>query len=246
MTGLNEVAPQILERAILALENDPLQPRGGNLFLFNHLVEPRIDAAGVDRVLTFVVTSRGVAAGKMATMGLPRHMAGVDAAGSLVFADWAAEWSLPIDATHDVALMPFAGLRSHAERKGWKWSTAEVTDGMLARAGDRFSLTELAAYGYEPAYPDHLVGHSRPELRPVKLSEEQDGSLTFEGAPAWLSGAPVLAVDRMSKGESRFLVMGMVGSADDVDKGPGARLPFTPGWIIRSAAAEIYQRLVQS
>jgi hypothetical protein len=110
--------------------------------------------------------------------------------------------------------------------------------------GDKkLALVEVAAYGYRPEWPDHQVSHQRPQIQTVGLVRNGDGSLSVNGAPPTLSGAPVLGLDRISDGQVRFLVIGMVGSVHASADRELQVLPFTPSSIIRAAAAERFRRL---
>jgi len=114
---LEQVAPQLLERALLRLRPDDGHRDGGTLFLFNHLIERAAD--GGDLVLTFLVTSRHAANGPLGRIALSRHM--VDdpegASDELVVRDWAGVWSPRSDERPDVVVWPFFGLEEHAQRR---------------------------------------------------------------------------------------------------------------------------------
>jgi len=246
---LNSEAPRLLERAVLGLEGSALLPGGGTLFLFNHLLQAASTPDDPDLVFEFLVTSRSVASGELATIGLGRHMVSEAPSSSMIFRPWSESWMLPSNPADDLAMMPFAGLRSHAAAKGWRWNTQEVTDGMLLKVGETIhvSATEpAAAYGYERSQPEQLLANKRPELRRVRLTPEPNGSVSVSGVSPAFSGAPVLALSSVGSNQLRFVVVGMVGSvATGAPSESSSTLPLTGAWTIRRAAAEIHARLTQ-
>lgn len=95
-----------------------------------------------------------------------------------------------------VAVMPTAGLHAHAVRKGWRWTTDEVTDDVAAREAD------TAVIGTRPV-PAFVLGHGvldsaePPGQRPqtvlsASVSRCRHGILRLTGdVPDGLKGAPV-------------------------------------------------------
>jgi len=71
MEILQQKAPRLLGRAILPVAK--IGQTGGTVFLFNYLVEQGRAGQG-KKFVTFLVTTRGVASGPAATLGLVRHM----------------------------------------------------------------------------------------------------------------------------------------------------------------------------
>ena len=232
-----------LEQAILALEPDEGHPHGGTMFLFNHLLPPTGTGEPVDRVVTFLVTSAEAASGGLGRLTMARHMVDApDAAEVLLFRDWSDQWLRPTDPNADVAVLPFAHLDNHAARKGWNWTTQEVTDGMLLKPADRVAVLpgELAVYGYEPSQLGSAA--QRPSVRPVGIESLPNGSVGVVGAPASFTGAPVIALAELPDGYARFVVAGLVGSSTHAD--PAAPRPLVPASLIRTAAAQVADRLL--
>jgi hypothetical protein len=238
MEILRQEAPRLLGRAILPVAK--IGQTGGTVFLFNYLVEQGRAGQG-DRVATFLVTTRSVASGLVATLGLVRHMISPPghASDELAFPRWSGQWLRPADDRIDVALLPFAHLEEHARRKGWTWDTQQVTDGMLPKPGEQLSILidEVAAYGYEPQLATGLADW-KPVLRPVSLQHMPGGAVGANGAQAVLPGAPVVAL-APRPGGYRFVVAGMTGTPAASDD--GTPQPFIPGAEIRAAAREIFE-----
>ncbi|MBT2418631.1 hypothetical protein J7F01_12275 [Streptomyces sp. ISL-22] len=111
-------------------------------------------------------------------------------AGKLLMTDFADGW------THldnvGVAVQPAAGLHAYARRKGWTWTTDEITDGIAARAQD------IARIGGDPmrAYVlGHDVGEGGERSQMVAvgaLARATDESVRWGGElPEGCVGAPV-------------------------------------------------------
>ncbi|MDI5961932.1 hypothetical protein POF50_014445 [Streptomyces sp. SL13] len=110
-----------------------------------------------------------------------------------------------------LAVMPTTGLHAHAERRGWRWTTDPVDDGLAAAVGD------LAALDGRPA-PAYAVGHpvpprpgdgSGPAVVAGHVYRRNDNTLGWQGAiPDGLAGAPVLAVPPGPDGTADPLCIG--------------------------------------
>jgi hypothetical protein len=136
--------------------------------------------------------------------------------------------------------MPFSGLRSHAERKGWRWNTQEVTVGMMLKVGEKLDVYrgELIAFGYG-------AQGDGPRVQPLRL-EQGPAGIKVVGATAASSGSPVIAlsaVDPAAK-QLRFVLVGMVGSVPPDAQGDGeTTLGLTLAPTIFAGATEVYDRL---
>jgi hypothetical protein len=92
-----------------------------------------------------------------------------------------------------LAVMPTEALHAHADRRGWRWTTDPVDDGLAAAGPD---LADLAG----PPVPAFAVGHpapagpnAGPAVVPGTLHRCNDNSVRWTGpAPDGLAGAPVL------------------------------------------------------
>lgn len=236
MEILPDEVPARLGRSLLAV--DLGDGHGANAFLFNHLVE-KGPPDGMDSVLTFLVTTRAVASRPTASVVLARHMIKPIGAAMdlLAFPRWPTMWKHAANDTPAIAMMPFLHLEEHGRSKGWSWDTQEVTDGMLLAPGAPLEVRtdEFAAYGYEADVgPDR-----RPALHSVGLAPRPDGSAGIVGAAALLPGALVIGLAPVGDGNLRFVVAGVIGSAEAGDL-PSTPRPMVAGSEIRRVAQEIF------
>jgi hypothetical protein len=242
MTSVAEEAPRYLSRAVFPVRMGAavLTSKSGTAFLFNHLIPGQSTTEGPEKVLEFLVTSRSVAAGRFAAIGLRRHLVHGSASDEILFSEWSDLWSHPSDPAEDVAFMPFSGLRSHAERKGWSWNTQEATVGMMLKVGEKLDVYrgELIAFGYEA----HGDG---PRAQPLRLEQGPTG-ITVAGATAASSGSPVIALSAVNPAATqlRFVLVGMVGSVPpDAQSDGETPLGLTLAPTILAGAADVYDRI---
>ncbi len=119
-----------------------------------------------------------------------------------------------------VAVMPTTDLHIHAERKGWSWSTDEVTSGLAAQPDD------IALIGTEPL-PAYVLGHEvdeepggrhadRPQvLLPGMVSRQDAEPVRWTGPfPQGLAGAPVFTVLPMEDGRAKLVCLGLALPGD--------------------------------
>lgn len=98
-------------------------------------------------VRQYLVTAGGPAGVELAEFTLrPDLCAPEMSAEKLMMIDFAEEWTHLGDL--GVAVMPTTGLHAHSARKGWSWTTDEITDGIAATEEDIADLGEapIAAY----------------------------------------------------------------------------------------------------
>lgn len=139
-------------------------------------------------------------------------------ADELVLPSFSRKWTPLGDL--GVAVMPTVDLHIHAERKGWSWSTEEVTSGLAAVPED------VAMVGTEPL-PAYLLGHEvveepgsrhaeRPQvLLPGTVSREDADPVRWTGPfPAGLAGAPVFTVLPMDDGQVKLVCLGLALPGD--------------------------------
>lgn len=121
-----------------------------------------------------------------------------------------------------VAVMPTVELHTHAERRGWSWTTDEITAGLAADA------QEIAAIGAEPV-PAYALGHGadsgadgdgevvawdirRPAVVAGTVVRDADGVVRWGGAalPAGFGGAPVFLAVPLPDEQFRLVCAGLV------------------------------------
>jgi hypothetical protein len=135
-------------------------------------------------------------------------------ADELVMPAFAKKWSRL--GALGVAVMPTTDLHIHAERKGWRWTTDEITSGLAAQPED------VAAVGPDPL-PAYLLGHEvvtetgskhpdRPQvLLPGTVSRAtQDAPVVWTGPlPDGCAGAPVFAGLPMPDNQIKLICLGL-------------------------------------
>jgi hypothetical protein len=106
----------------------------------------------------------------------------------LVIPGFAEQW-IRLDRL-GLAVLPTAGLHAHAGRRGWRWTTDPVDDGLAASAGDTAALDGSPVPAYAVGHPDPAAG---PVVVPGHVHRCNDNTVRWGGAaPAGLAGAPVL------------------------------------------------------
>ncbi|MFH0175311.1 hypothetical protein [Streptomyces cacaoi] len=114
-----------------------------------------------------------------------------------------------------VAVLPASVLHTYADRKGWSWSTDEITDGVAARAED------LAGIGADPVRA-YVLGHDTGEGGEREqavvvgvLVRARDGSIRWGGElPQGCVGAPVFTSVILKKNQFRLVCAGVALPAD--------------------------------
>ncbi|MCU7826854.1 hypothetical protein [Kitasatospora sp. DSM 101779] len=175
----------------------------GTAFRYNHLIGSTPDG---ETVRQYLVTAGALTRYDLAQWTLRAELCEpAMSAEQLLMTDFAAGW------THldrlGVAVMPTAGLDAHAERKGWRWTTDEITEGLAASAQD------VAAIGDGPV-PAYLLGHdvgadAGERLQAVvggAIARDADGVVRWDGPlPDGCAGGPVFI--GLSLGDDRFRLL---------------------------------------
>ncbi|MEW1864910.1 hypothetical protein AB0399_31820 [Streptomyces sp. NPDC088194] len=150
----------------------------------------------------------------------------------LVMGGFAKRWTV-LDGL-GVAVMPTVDLHLHAERKGWRWDTQEITDGLAAQPDD------IAAIGDDPL-PAYVLGHeaddsgasAHPDRPQALLAGEvrraaPDAPLTWSGPlPTGFDGSPVFAALPLPDEQLKLLCLGVAL--------PGADGPDAPATVVAFA-----------
>jgi len=108
-------------------------------FLFNDLLASDDDG---DTVATWILTADALTYSDFGAFGIRPEMTedGMPSAKNVIVTEYGQTWYHFPDI--GVAAMPMAVLRDYSARKGWAWSTQEVTDGLAASARDIADLGE--------------------------------------------------------------------------------------------------------
>ncbi|MET7449525.1 hypothetical protein [Streptomyces sp. NPDC005508] len=159
----------------------------GTAFWFNDLLD---SASGSEVISQYLVTAAGMTRYDLGELTLrPELCEPGMSAEKLLMTDFAEGWTVLGDL--GVAVMPTAGLHAHGRRKGWSWTTDEITDGLAARHED------IARIGAEPR-PAYILGHDVGEQDGERLQAVVVGRVArgADGHVHWDStvpeGAPVL------------------------------------------------------
>jgi hypothetical protein len=203
-----------LVRATLPIAG-PVSGPPGTAFLYNHLLR---STDGVDHVVELLVTADAFAQHEMLEFKLrPDMIEPVGAASdNLLVTDVARSW------THDstgFAFVPSAFLHLHGRRKGWRWTTQEVTDGFAAQPQD------VADIGADPCR-GFLLGHTVDGPgRPLVLMsgsvrrDDDAGVVRWVGpVPAGMVGSPVFTVRQLDALAFKVICLGVLlaGTQDNL------------------------------
>ncbi|MEU9210431.1 hypothetical protein AB0D27_21355 [Streptomyces sp. NPDC048415] len=138
----------------------------------------------------------------------------VMSAEKLMMIDFAEGWIHLGDL--GVAVMPTTGLHAHGARKGWRWTTDEITDGIAATEQDIVGLREYPVAAY-------LLGHlaagdgAREQAVVVgQVSRTSNGSIRWIGdLPQGCVGAPVFIGAPLTGNSFKLVCVGVMLPADD-------------------------------
>jgi hypothetical protein len=159
-------------------------------FLFNDLLASDDDSA---TVATWILTADALTYRPYGDFGIRPEMTedGAPSAANVIVTEYEQTWYHFPDI--GVAAMPMAVLRDYSARKGWAWSTQEITDGLAASARDIASLGEeqhtVLVIGHPTDQPNRPQGVAVAGIdmrggRPTLLGAVDRG---FVGAPAFVA-----------------------------------------------------------
>lgn len=188
------------------------QPRHfGTAFWYNHLIE---DTPQREVFTQYLITAEALTAFDLATFTVRAELGDpAPSADLVIMTDYRTAWTrLP---RLGIAVMPAATLHAYADRKGWRWNTDEITDGLAAREHD------IATIGRTPVEA-YVLGHD------VGQGQEREQGL-FVGAvvldergrlrwntrmPVGCVGAPVFTSVPVGGGQYRLVCLGVVLPGD--------------------------------
>ncbi|MGW0794110.1 hypothetical protein [Streptomyces sp. NPDC002692] len=157
-------------------------------FWFNELVGTTAEG---EIVRQYLVTAGEPARVELAEFTLrPQLCAPVMSAEKLMMIDFAEQWT-HLDGL-GVAVMPSAGLHAHGARKGWQWTTDEITDGIAATEQDIAGLGESPVQAYLLGHVNDGDGPREQAVVIGRIIREDDGRIQWIGdLPQGCVGAPV-------------------------------------------------------
>jgi hypothetical protein len=159
-------------------------------FLFNDLLASGDDG---ETVATWILTADAMTYIDAGAFNIRPEMTkdGAPSAEQVIVTNYEQSWYHFPDI--GVAAMPMAVLRDYSARKGWAWSTQEITDGLAASARDIANLGEVQHTILMLGHPTGLrnrppgVAVARIDMRggvPTLLGSADRG---FIGAPAFVA-----------------------------------------------------------
>jgi len=190
-------------------------------FWFNELLDSGPDGGEVVR--QFLVTAGELTRIDLAEVTVrPSLCDPAPSAGKLLITDFAEGWThLGDSGDLGVAVMPAAVLHTYADRKGWRWNTDEITDGVAARDED------IARIGAEPVVA-YVLGHdvdpddgARDQAAVVgEVARASDGTIRWGGRlPQGCVGAPVFMSVPLDGNSFKLVCVGVALPPDDRDFG---------------------------
>ncbi|MFI0937572.1 hypothetical protein [Streptomyces sp. NPDC021020] len=176
-------------RATLPFQRAHSEDRHATAFWFNELVETSDEG---DVVRQYLVTAGEPARIELAAFTLrPELCEPAMSAENLLMVDFSQRWT-HLDGL-GVAVMPTAGLHEHGARKGWRWTTDEITDGIAATSEDIATLGAKPAAGYLLGHDvDPDTGAREVVVALGGITRDRKGDVRWAGkAPQGCVGAPV-------------------------------------------------------
>ncbi len=179
-------------------------------FWFNELVE----TTGEEEVVRqYLVTASGPASVELAEFTLrPDLCTPVMSAEKLMMIDFAEGWTHLGDL--GVAVMPTTGLHAYSARKGWSWTTDEITDGIAATEEDIADLGEAPIAAYVLG---HITeGGDREQAVVVgRVARTGDGTIQWVGdLPQGCVGAPVFIGAGLGGNSFKLVCVGVAVPSD--------------------------------
>ncbi|WP_327286750.1 hypothetical protein [Streptomyces sp. NBC_01198] len=199
-------------RATLPFQRAHREEQHATAFWFNELVETTDEGEAIRQ---YLVTAGGPTRFEIAEFTLrPDLCDPAMSAEKLMMVDFAAGWTHLEDL--GVAVMPTAGLHAHGARKGWSWTTDEITDGMAAKEED------IAVLGAEPVAA-YLLGHEVGAETGARdlvvvvgaVTRTESGGVRWVGdVPQGCVGAPVFIGAQLGGDSFKLVCAGVVLAGD--------------------------------
>ncbi|MGW4563330.1 hypothetical protein ACWEN3_13255 [Streptomyces sp. NPDC004561] len=184
----------------------------GTAFWFNELLEETEDTETVRQVLLTASEPTRVDLAEVAIR--PDLCDPAPSAEKLLMTDFADGWT-HLDGL-GVAVQSTAGLHAYADRKGWRWDTDQVTDGIAARAEDIALITATPVRAYALAHDGAPDTGARDQAVVVgALARAADGTVRWSARlPEGCSGAPVFYSVALGDDSAKLLCAGVLLPAD--------------------------------
>jgi hypothetical protein len=194
-------------RATLPFQQAHTGRMPGTAFWYNDLVDATPEH---ERIRQFLVTAEAVTRYELAQWTLRAELCEPSmSAEFLLMRDFADGWIRLPDL--GIAVMPTAGLYAHAQRKGWQWTTDEITEGLAATESD---LETLGSTPSPALVLGHDVGPRGERLQAAVVGgafHAPDGALRWDRAlPDGFTGAPVFVGRLLDESRFKLVCLGVV------------------------------------
>ncbi|MGW3267159.1 hypothetical protein [Streptomyces sp. NPDC001056] len=200
-------------RATLPFQWLHREDRHATAFWFNELVGTTGEGEAVRQ---YLVTASEPARVENAEFTLrPELCAPAMSAEKLLMTDFAGGW-IHLDGL-GVAVMPTAGLHAHGVRKGWRWTTDEITDGIAAEEEDVAGLGEKPVAAYALGHDVGAGDGAREQAVVVGgVARTGSGGVRWVGdLPRGCVGAPVFISAPVGGNSFKLVCAGVVLPGDD-------------------------------
>ncbi|MFF3936297.1 hypothetical protein [Streptomyces phaeofaciens] len=199
-------------RSTLPFKRANREEHHATAFWFNELVETTAEG---EVVRQYLVTSSRPTEVEIAEFTLrPDLCAPAMSAEKLLMTDFAQGWTHLGDL--GVAVMSTTGLHAHGARKGWRWTTDEITDGIAAKEEDIAGLGESPVVAYVLGH-DVGAGNGAREQAVVvgKISRTGDDGIRWMGhLPEGCVGAPVFIGSGLGENSFKLVCVGVALPGD--------------------------------
>ncbi|MFF4450457.1 hypothetical protein [Streptomyces sp. NPDC001502] len=199
-------------RATLPFQRIHRSEQYATAFWFNELVEETAEGAVVRQ---YLVTAGEPTRVETAEITLrPQLCAPAMSAEKLAMTDFAQGWTHLGDL--GVAVMPDTALYAHAARKGWSWTTDEITDGVAATEEDIAGLDGTPVPAYVLGH-DVGAGNGAREQAVVVgqiVRTGEDGVRWVGTLPQGCVGAPVFIGTGLGENSFKLVCVGVALPGD--------------------------------
>ena len=194
-------------RATLPFEEAEGHANYGTAFWYNHLVE---DTPEREVYVEYLVTAEALTGIEYADFTLRAEVADpAPSADHVIVTEFAAGWTrLP---RVGVAVMPATILHAYADRKGWKWDTDQITDGLAAREADVATIGRTPVDACVVGHDLGAAGEREQALVVGSVALDQRGRLRWTTRmPPGCVGAPVFTTIPVDDRVYKLVCLGVV------------------------------------
>ncbi|MER6257366.1 hypothetical protein ABT224_39200 [Streptomyces sp. NPDC001584] len=199
-------------RATLPFQRVHRAEQHATAFWFNELVEETTEGALVRQ---YLVTAGEPTRVETAEITLrPELCSPAMSADKVAMTGFAEGWTHLDDL--GVAVMPDTALYAYAARKGWSWTTDEITDGVAATAEDIARLGGMPVPAYLLGHPVDAESGAREQALVVGeiVRTDEDGVRWVGTLPQGCVGAPVFIGAGLGENSFKLVCVGVALPGD--------------------------------